>query len=93
MKNLKYFTFKSLEKCNQISLDRGYNRNFFMERLEPCGVDPKGRYSIIFNIIHSHKRGEPCENHVRCAVDFGIDSTGYIDIPLEEYSQLPVGRF
>lgn len=77
----KYVSFSELNELNEESIGLGYNRNLYFERvsedlMEKCAVLTKVMLEPV--MIHSHKGGVPCEDHLRCIVH----TSGFLSAPL-----------
>ena len=97
----KFCSLKELGRLNQISMDKGYNRNLYFENFAKDfeeKMKDKGMWNgedntyvmLIPLMFHNHKQMEPCETHIRTQVftDGLVGSFLTLDIPIREYDSL-----
>ena len=97
----KFCSLKELGRLNQISMDKGYNRNLyfenfakdFEEKMKDKGMwnGEDNTYVILCGLMfHNHKGGVECETHIRTEVftDGLVGSFLTLDIPIREYDSL-----
>ena len=83
----KYFTRRHLIEVAHQGLAWDYNRQL-SERIAEI---PDGRFSVESSIVHSFRRGAPCEPHIRCVVSLAPHREGVVccDVPIRFYEALP----
>jgi hypothetical protein len=102
----RYATLEQLKTLNELSLEKGYNRNLYVEDVidkikEELSVEGNSygvwsglKTNIVMLIplmIHKHKHGKECESHVRCEVfTNGIFRFLTLDVPIEDYKSLEI---
>ena len=97
----KFCSLKELGRLNQISMDKGYNRNLyfenfakdFEEKMKDKGMwnGEDNTYVILCGLMfHNRKGGVECETHIRTEVftDGLVGSFLTLDIPIREYDSL-----
>ena len=97
----KFCSLKDLGKLNQISVDKGYNKNLyfetfakdFEEKMKGKGLwNGEDKTYVILNglMFHNHKQMEPCETHIRTHVFTNglVGSFLMLDLPIREYDLL-----
>ena len=97
----KFCSLKELGRLNQISMDKGYNRNLYFEnfakdfekKMKDKGMwnGEDNTYVILCGLMfHNHKGGVECETHIRTEVftDGLVGSFLTLDIPIREYDSL-----
>jgi len=97
----KFCSLKELGRLNQISMDKGYNRNLYFEnfakdfegKMKDKGMwnGADNTYVILCGLMfHNHKGGVECETHIRTEVftDGLVGSFLTLDIPIREFDSL-----
>ena len=97
----KFCSLKQLGELNQISMDKGYNRNLYFENFakdfeekmkeEDLWNGEDDTYVLLIPLMfHNHKQMEPCETHIRTQVftDGLVGSFLTLDIPIREFMAL-----
>lgn len=81
----RVFTKGLLKRANARAIELGYNRATKEEFLETL---PEGFYAPKYTLLHEHKAGKPCEQHVRCVFPYEGDYF-FIDVEMPIWEQLP----
>ena len=105
MRNLtemRVVSIENLKGVNQDSIDCGYNRNFrwtnlykvMKKKFKKGGFWSGDKTSYVLLrpwMVHSHKGGVPCEDHLRCEVftNYLVPGTLVLDVPYETLDELP----
>lgn len=76
-KIVRYFTKQQLVKANAIAIKRGYNRALKDSFVD--GLSDGFKYPVIHHMIHRHKNGIECDQHVRVFFATDSDSRSVID--------------
>ena len=97
----KFCSLKQLGELNQISMDKGYNRNLYFENFakdfeekmkeEDLWHGEDNTYVMLIPLMfHNHKQMEPCETHIRTQVftDGLVGSFLTLDLPIREFMAL-----
>lgn len=97
----RFCSLKELGRLNQISIDKGYNRNLYFENFakefkkkmkkEGLWHGATNTYVILCGLMfHNHKGGVECETHIRTEVFTNglVGSFLTLDIPIREYDSL-----
>ena len=102
LKKLNKFTnLKNLKRINKNSIATGYNRNIEWKGFyDAFHTGMKMRDDVVWRgmntnviidavMIHSHKNGKPCEDHIRCIVytDNCVKDL-ILDMPFAEFESL-----
>ena len=85
----RYLTKPLLQEANVIAVTRGYNRALHDELIQNVPIDVK--MPVVFNMVHTHKAGTPCEPHMR--VSFVLNELGtqcQIDCDMDLFNRLPL---
>lgn len=97
----KLCSLKDLRKLNQISIEKDYNRNLYIERFAKefeekmkernmWNGEEKTYVLLVPMMFHHHKHLEPCETHIRTEVFTNglVGSFLTLDLPIREFEVL-----
>jgi hypothetical protein len=98
MRYQKYFTKYQLWRAAENGPRWGYNRQLDPDQIATM---PDLDFPVVQTLVHEHRDGEPCEQHMRCVVlvsrtipEDPEDSNcrtdmAIVDVPMEVYQDLP----